>query len=228
MAETVEKLIAAMEAEARRAPFPVDADAYQSAGIDPSTCLLYAGSLDAEVGFFARDLGRDEVRAREPLIGQAGRLVREGVYRALGHEGKPTRAQLDEARSHVLLTNTVPWKPPGNKAYGAAVKNRFRPYMARFLTHHWRGSFLITLGTEAFEYFTAFGDRAALEAFWKQPDKWEREIAVTVTSDGADGPEEKTLTLAPLPHPSPLNKKFYPLFPGMLDARLGRRLRARR
>ena len=31
---------------------------------------------------------------------------------------------------------------------------------------------------------------------------------------------QKPLTIAPLPHPSPLNQRWYPLFPGLLAARL--------
>jgi uracil-DNA glycosylase len=227
MRETLEGLIAELESEARRAPFPVDRAAYERAGLDPHTCILYAGSLDAKVGFFARDLGRDEVAAREPLIGAGGTLVREGVYRALGGEGRPDREALARAAKHVLLSNTVPWKPPGNKAYTDAVKNRFRPFITRFLTHHWRGSYLITLGTEAFQYFAPYAPKGELAAFWKREDHYEREFAVEVPSDGPAGPETKTLTLAPLPHPSPLNQRFYHRFPAMLDARLAGHLRKR-
>jgi uracil-DNA glycosylase len=219
MAESVQKLIAAMEAEARREPFPIDEPVYRAAGLEPTTVILYAGSLDAEVGFIARDLGRDEVRHRQPLVGAAGRLVREGVWRALGHKGKPTREDLQAVLEHVLLTNTVPWKPPGNKAYSEAVKNRFRPFVMRFLARHWKGHYLVTLGTEAFLYFAPYAEKGALEAFWKRADKYEREIEVTVPS-GTGGVAEKTLTLAPLPHPSPLNKRFYDAFPAMLDKRL--------
>lgn len=220
MTETVKQLLAALEREARRAPFPIDRAVYQAYGLSPTTPILYAGSLEASVGFIARDLGRDEVRYRQPLVGAAGRLVREGVYRALGGKGKPTRTELEETLRYVLLTNTVPWKPPGNKPYSNAVRNRFRPWITRFLTRHWKGQYLITLGTEAFMYFAPYAPQGVFEAFWKREDRYERDIEVTVPSTGPDGPIEKTLTLAPLPHPSPLNKKFYELFPSMLDRRL--------
>ncbi len=66
----------------------------------------------------------------------------------------------------VLLTNTVPYKPPGNKAYPAAVKERFRPFLAELLGRYWTGHHVITLGTEAFQWFTPYGDPAMFAAFW--------------------------------------------------------------
>ena len=55
----------------------------------------------------------------------------------------------------VLLTNTVPFKPPGNKAYSTAVKERFRPFLAELLvTAIGVGTIVITLGNEAFQWFS--------------------------------------------------------------------------
>ena len=56
-----------------------------------------------------------------------------------------------------MLTNTVPYKPPGNKAYATSVKERFRPFLCELLAVHWRGGEdLITLGTEAFQWFKPY------------------------------------------------------------------------
>src|SRR4051794_17312902 len=110
MPETVDELVRQIEAEAQREAFPVDRDVYTEAALDPAKCVLYGGSLDADVAFFARDLGRDEVRLREPLVGAAGKLVRTAVFRARGGAGVPTLADLATAARSVLLTNTVPWK----------------------------------------------------------------------------------------------------------------------
>src|SRR5437763_855423 len=86
---TIRQLIAAVTAEARRAPFPVDTEVYRRAGRDPAVPILFAGALDAPLCVFARDLGKDEVAAGQPLIGAGGRLVRAGLYRAEHGEEPP-------------------------------------------------------------------------------------------------------------------------------------------
>ena len=139
--------------------------------------------------------------------------------------GLPTPEDLKTAASSVLLTNTVPWKPPNNLAYSDEVKDRFRPFVTRFLTRHWGGSYVITLGTEAFLYWARYAPPGTLAAFWKREDKWVSEFPVTVETEGAEGRVARVLTLAPLPHPSPLNQKYYKQFPAMVAHRLASRLR---
>src|SRR5690348_14754042 len=116
--QTMEQLIGELEQEARRAHFPVDLEVYERHGKDASRPVLFAGSLSAPICVFGRDLGKDEVAAGEPLIGAGGRLVRAGVYEAW-HGTAPLKSdrRVEAALEHVLLTNTVPYKPPGNKAY---------------------------------------------------------------------------------------------------------------
>ena len=81
----------------------------------------------------------------------------------------------------VLLTNTVPFKPPGNKAYSSAVKERFRPFLAELLVQHWQGDRVITLGTEAFQWFAPYEtEPGAFDAFWKREDRYEAEIPCTI------------------------------------------------
>ena len=199
----IEILRACITEEACRESFPLDTQVYERAGRDPSVPILYAGSLDAPVAFLGRDLGREEVIRGEPLIGAAGKLVRAGIE----------RAGLDGA----LLTNTVPYKPPGNKAYPARVVGRFRPFVARLLTCCWSGDLLISLGNKAFEWFKPYGDE--LGPFWAdQQRRYTDELTVMLTSDG----ESRQIRLAPLPHPSPLNTRWYKQFPELLDRRLGR------
>ena len=85
--------------------------------------ILFAGSLEAPLCVVGRDLGKDEVRAGQPLIGAAGRSVRAGIIRArmqshAAVQDRPTETRaLAEALEHALLTNLVPYKPCGNKAY---------------------------------------------------------------------------------------------------------------
>jgi uracil-DNA glycosylase len=169
---TLEQLIAAVRREALHADFPVDAPVYERAGRDPTRPILCAGSLEAPVCVLGRDLGKDEVREGQPLIGAGGRLVRAGLYQARhGEPAPPSDRRLESVLNDALLTNTVPYKPPGNKAYSGAVKERFRPFLAELLAVHWRGDRVLTLGTEAFEWFAPYADRSLLQSFWRRADR---------------------------------------------------------
>lgn len=218
---TLDDLIADMEHEARRAEFPVDRPVYEKAERDPARPILCAGNLDAPVSVFARDLGKDEVAAGEPLIGAGGRLVRVGVYEAW-HGVPPPRSdrRVEAALEHVLLTNTVPYKPPGNKAYASAVKERFRPFVAELLGRLWKGDRVITLGTEAFQWFAPYGDAGTFDTFWQRDDRYAAELSCTLAAQTPGGAVQKTITLLPLPHPSPLNQRWYKQFPDLLARRL--------
>ena len=79
---------------------------------------------------------------------------------------------------------------------------------------------IITMGTEAFDWFKPYADRKEFDAFWKRPDKFEAEFTVTLKAECGGQTVEKQVTLAPLPHPSPLNQTWLERFPGLLDARL--------
>lgn len=46
------------------------------------------------------------------------------VYRIMFHQEPTSTTYLQGACDRLLLTNTVPYKPPGNKAYSAAVKKQ--------------------------------------------------------------------------------------------------------
>ncbi len=217
----VDELKRTIQQEAERAGVSRDVEVYERAARDPWTPILFAGSLDARVAFFARDLGRDEVLTGEPLIGGAGRRVRRAVYRFLQHKEPPEGDMyLRESTQRILLTNTVPYKPVGNKAYPTSVKERLRPYVAELLTCLWLGDYIITLGTEAFQWFAPYAERGAIEAFWKRPDRFEAETTCTLEAQCDGQTVRKAVTLAPLPHPSPLNKTYLELFPKLLKARL--------
>src|SRR3954451_20031811 len=97
---TVDDLIEAVRQEAIRGDMPIDREVYEQVDRDPVQPILFAGSLDAPVCFFGRDLGKDEVRHGQPLIGAAGKLVRVGILRAhkgLGQGAKYSRTQLEKA-----------------------------------------------------------------------------------------------------------------------------------
>lgn len=219
--DAIADLNARIETEARREEFSIDTIPYKKAGRDPLVPILYGGQLDTSLAFFARDLGWNEVLSGEPLIGDAGQRVRKALYRAIFKTDPPAGdAHLADAVNRVLLTNTVPYKPVGNKAYSTGVKERFRPFLAELLTCHWTGSRIITMGTEAFQWFKPYAEKGALDAFWKQTDRFESELPVTLEAVCNGETVRREVLLAPLPHPSPLNQTWLALFPDLLDKRL--------
>ena len=198
----------------------VDLPVYEQFAKDPLDPIIGLGDPDAPLGFFGRDPGRDEVKYGEPFIGSGGQIARKVLYQHL--HGQPP-ADFEATRSlsqQFFWANTVPYKPLGNKAWSERVKKTFHPLMRHLLVEHWHGTQLITFGREAFLWF-GIGqpkeERARLEAFWKHEDRFESSIEVTLeTEEGAC----KTLTLYPLPHPSPLNQTWYTRFPGLLESRI--------
>lgn len=218
---SLETLIQQIQQEAQRETFPIDTPIYESANLDPTYPVLYAGNLKSDLCFFGRDLGKDEVHARQPLYGSAGTLVRKGFYWALHKKPASTRQDLDSVCERILLTNTVPYKPPGNKAYSTEVKERFRPFVERFLVLYWQGTQIITLGTEAFKWYAPYGKKGEINQFFTSGDRFNHKIIVTLTATDDEGKKhQKSVTLLPLPHPSPLNQTYYAKFPGMLQERL--------
>jgi uracil-DNA glycosylase len=213
---TVDQLIEAIAREAKRAEFPIDRPVYEKAGKDPEQPILFAGSLEAPVAVFGRDLGKDEVAEGQPLVGAAGRLVRLGLVEAFGEPPAKSDKKLEAALAFALLTNTVPYKPPGNKAYAESVKERFRPFVAELLTVHWQGDVVISLGTEAFQWFARDAEPGAADEFWAREDRYEAELPCVLVAAGVNKP----IRLAPLPHPSPLNQRWYKQFPDLLARRL--------
>lgn len=220
---TIEQLIEAVHQEALRADFPVDTPVYEKADKDPTMPILFAGSLGAPVCVFGRDLGKDEVAVGEPLVGAGGRLVRAGLYEWAHSEPPPkTDRRVEAALESALLTNTVPYKPPGNKAYPERVKERFRPFVAELLVVHWKGNRVLSLGTEAFQWFARYADPDEVAALWAREDRYESaELRCEVTAEVGGKTRTKTVHLAPLPHPSPLNQRWYGQFPALILKRLG-------
>lgn len=149
-------------------------------------------------------------------------MVRQGFYYAVHKNKAPSRQELDQTTiERVLLTNTVPYKPPGNKAYLMKVKNRFRPFIEQLFVFHWQGDQIITLGTEAFKWFAPYGASGEVESFYRRDDRFDKQLKVNFQAINSEGRSQtKTVTLLPLPHPSPLNQKYYAAFPKMLQTRL--------
>ncbi|ALZ86703.1 uracil-DNA glycosylase [Pseudomonas oryzihabitans] len=198
----------------------VDLPIYEQFAKDPLDPIIGLGDPEAPLGFFGRDPGREEVKYGEPFIGSGGQIARKILYKHL--YGHPP-ADFEASRSlsqQFFWANTVPYKPLGNKAWSERIKKTFHPLMRRLLVEHWHGTQLITFGREAFLWFgigQSKEERTRLEAFWKSEDRFESSIEVTLeTEEGVC----KTLTLYPLPHPSPLNQTWYTRFPGLLEMRV--------
>lgn len=214
-------ILDAMQAEAERAPFPIDEEVYERAKRSPTVPIAFAGNPQARVCSFGRDLGRDEVRLAQPQVGAAGRQVRLGVLEAAGIAPDAGGKNLETALEHVFLSNTVPYKPPGNKAYPDRVKERFRPFVAQLLACYWTGDRVITLGTEAFQWFAPYGEPGAADEFWRREDRYEADFPCVLRATGPDGAAvERAVVICPLPHPSPLNQRWVEAFPGLLRQRL--------
>ncbi|AFZ36238.1 Uracil-DNA glycosylase superfamily [Stanieria cyanosphaera PCC 7437] len=218
----IQTLISQVQQEAQKEEFPIDIPVYKSARLEPTYPVLYAGNLQSPLCFFGRDLGRDEVHARQPLIGAAGKLVRQGFYQAIHQQSAASDQELQTVCDRILLTNTVPYKPPENKAYSTKVKERFRPFIERLLVIHWQGHQIITLGTEAFKWFAPYGEKGEVNNFFLDKERrYETKLAVNLKATDDLGMEyQKIIHLLPLPHPSPLNKTYYAKFPQMLQQRL--------
>jgi uracil-DNA glycosylase len=217
----IQTLIDEIKSEAKRAEFPLDEPIYQKAHAEPTQPILYAGNLHSQLCVFGRDLGKDEVATRQPLYGAAGSLVRKGLYRTLFNSEAGDKTELEKVLDQVLLTNTVPYKPPGNKAYSAAVKQRFRPYIERLLVCHWQGDRIITLGNDAFDWFTPYAPKGTLKEFFQRGDRYSSSQPITLCATDSQGNlHQRPITLLPLPHPSPLNQRYYAQFPQLLQQRL--------
>ena len=98
-------LISQVQTEAQREEFPIDVPVYKSAKMEPTEPILYAGNLDSPLCFFGRDLGKDEVHARQPLIGASGTMVRQGFYYSVHNDKAPTREALDDNDNRSRFAN---------------------------------------------------------------------------------------------------------------------------
>lgn len=197
----------------------IDAAAYAAAGRDRLSPILGLGPASAPLCFFGRDPGGEEVKHGQPFVGASGQMLRTALHRHLEPERPYSFEDGLRIGERFFWISTVPYKPLGNKTWPSAVRHKFRPLIAGILLRQWQGVHVITLGTEAFEWFgigLPGAEAAALRAFWQREDKYERSLATSLQVDGA----QRTVHLHPLPHPSPANARWKAQFPSLLKARL--------
>jgi uracil-DNA glycosylase len=217
---TLTNILAGIEAEAKSAPFDIDRAVYKRAGRQPTTPILTAGNVESSLCLFARDLGQEEVLRGEPLIGSAGRRVRKAIFDRVARGREPDAPFYTPVLEHVLLTNTMPYKPVGNKEYDRDTKSRFRPFIENLLVNVWTGHDLIPMGEGAFKWFAPYAEKGAVVAYWDdRARRFLDTLEVTLTADDNGEATEKRVTLAPIPHPSP-RSPFMAEFPERLEERL--------
>jgi uracil-DNA glycosylase len=193
----------------------VDHPVYAEAGRDPLEPVLGgSGSVSARVGVFGRDPGRHEILRGEPFVGAGGLLVRDGLLAAR----RPGAPRDDAARQaigrEVCWANTVPYKPVGNKAWSVPVKRAFAPLIAEWLGDVWQGTELLVLGADALAWF-GLADPSlagAVADFQAREDRYTASLSLSVRG--------RAIRVHPLPHPSPLNVRWYRRFPELLAGRL--------
>jgi uracil-DNA glycosylase family 4 len=201
-----------IEQEARRAPFDVCGETYAAAGRDPAVPIVSAGSLDAPVCCFGRELGREEVHEGQPLIGSGGRRLRRVVHETVIGPAAKTERRFDAVLDHVFLTNMVPYRPVGNRAYDKRTVDRFRPFVEQLLGSIWSGERIVALGQNAFLWFVPYAPDDAVRAAWA-----DREHRFDATLQVAIG--GRAMELCCVPHPSPLSP-FKAQFATLLGGRL--------
>ena len=198
----------------------LDSDVYRQFDRDPLAPIVGLGPKNAKLAVFGRDPGKKEVEVGLPFVGAGGQKVREALYRHRHGQSLPDFEASLTVGDDLFWINTVPYKPLGNKAWSMAVKRRFQPLIATLLTREWQGDRVITLGREAFLWFGIGQSREvrdALEAFWSREDRFSATHETELTLETG---ESKRFVLAPLPHPSPLNQRWFKRFPELLAQRL--------
>ncbi len=221
MSEELHNLLKRIRKVAEQTDMPIDKSVYDKCSKDHLEPILYGGTINAGMGVLARDLGKDEVINGEPLIGAGGQKLRRILSEYYtGKVSAKTEVHHKEAMNHIMFTNIVPYKPIGNKVFSKKIRQRFSLLIAEFLIKYWKGSYLMTLGTEAFKWFELFCDKDRLEEFWNDDNRYEKVIKCEISAEIDGKKQRKLISIAPLPHPSPLNRRWTQQFPDLLKNRL--------
>jgi uracil-DNA glycosylase len=210
---------------ARRVDLPIDRLVYADAGREPEVPIAWAGNRFAPICCVGRDLGREEVRRGQPLVGPAGQRVRELVLKTLAPGGgnggdRESRPMRERALDLVFVTNLVPYKPPANRAYAEAIVERFRPLIAQVLVDVWRGAVVLALGREAVRWFDPYVEApSAPRSFEDECADEHGRTCLLVVGRGRVARRRRVVVFG-LPHPSPANVRWAARFGDLLQRRL--------
>lgn len=214
MSDSFQSLLADYRALALTDPFqpPRDLEVYARWQQSPTEAVVMAGNLAASLCILGRDLGKDEVRYQQPLIGAAGQKVRRTLQQVLAPSTLEDKPWFTAGLAHYCITNTVPYKPLGNAPFSETTREKCRPLVERFLADLWQGDVLMPLGLGALEWCRPYG-AATVDRFVALPLPAWHEAEGQIKIGG------KVIRLLPLPHPSPLSQ-YSRHFPEWLAARI--------
>ncbi len=88
-------------------------------------CVFSDGNPAARVMIIGEGPGREEDQRGLPFVGQAGRML-DQMFAAIG-----LARNAPAAESALYITNTVPWRPPGNREPTPEELAMLHPFLAR-------------------------------------------------------------------------------------------------
>ncbi|MER0240313.1 uracil-DNA glycosylase [Fulvimarina sp. MAC8] len=104
--------------------------------VTAKSCVFGNGREDADLMLVGEAPGRDEDLAGQPFVGRSGQLL-DRMLQAIGL-----------AREDVRVTNTVPWRPPGNRQPTPVETAMCLPFLQRHIELV-RPKILVSLGNPA-------------------------------------------------------------------------------
>lgn len=105
-------------------------------------CVFADGDPRARVMIVGEGPGADEDRIGKPFVGRAGQLL-DQMFAAIGL----SRTSPD-ASNALYITNTVPWRPPGNREPTPDELAMLRPFLLRHIALA-KPDFLVLMGNVA-------------------------------------------------------------------------------
>jgi uracil-DNA glycosylase family 4 len=130
---------------------------------------LSDGNPDAKIMLIGEGPGRDEDIQGKPFVGRAGQLLDKML------------AAIALDRSHVYITNTVFWRPPGNRTPTQQEMAVCRPFLDRQIELVNPDLILVLGGAAAKELFTTKDGILKLRGKWRDLPIARREITALPT-----------------------------------------------
>lgn len=125
------------------------------------SCVFADGNPEARVMIVGEGPGADEDRLGKPFVGRAGQLL-DQMFAAIGL----SRASPDP-QAALYITNTVPWRPPGNREPTRDELAMLKPFLLRHIELA-QPEFLVLMGNVACEALTGQRGILRLRGAWTQ------------------------------------------------------------